>query len=341
MKSVLWKVILLSVVFAILAGCTQNNELVAKSMDKNAINRTAWLAYWDLEAGRKDLARIGRQVGKVAYFGAYFDEFDRLFIPSELADIKKEHKIKKLPVESYLTFVNDKKNLDGTVVLKDLEVLRRLFSKDDAMDKHIDDIIAMTQQGGFDGIEIDYERVWKDESIVPLFLRFTEKLYPRARARNLKVRIVLEPNTPFSATSFVKGPEYVVMLYNLYGLHSGPGPKANKAFIQKVLLQMEALPGEKSVAFSTGGGMWGSNGKKQQVTEAEAKTLAAAYDAELHRDTESQNVFFDYENDGVHYQVWYADVKTLNYWSSLVKEKGVEKISLWRLGGNVELNRIK
>ena len=341
MRRIFREIILCSVIVFVVAGCSQNNHLVAKSMEKADIKRTTWLAYWDLDAGGKDLIKIGNKAGKIAYFGAYFDEFDRLFIPSELAEIKKEHKIKKMPVESYLTFVNDKKNLDGTVVLKDLEVLRRLFSKDEAMDKHIDDIIALTQQGGYDGIEIDYERIWKDEGIVPLFLSFTEKLYPRARARNLKVRIVLEPNIPFSATSFVKGPEYVVMLYNLYGLHSGPGPKANKAFIQKVLLQMEALPGEKSVAFSTGGGVWGSNGKKQQVTEADAKTLAAAYDAELHRDPESQNVFFAYENDGVHYQVWYADVKTLNYWSSLVKEKGVEKISFWRLGGNVELNRIK
>ena len=29
------------------------------------------------------------------------------------------------------------------------------------------------------------------------------------------------------------GPEYMVMLYNLYGLHSGPGPKADGPFIEK------------------------------------------------------------------------------------------------------------
>ena len=341
MRRIFQEILLCSVIVFVVTGCSQSNHLVAKSMDKADINRTAWLAYWDLDAGVKDLVKIGNKAGKIAYFGAYFDEFDHLFIPQTLSDIKNEHKNKKMAAETYLTFINDKKNFDGTVVLKDLEVLRRLLSKDDSMDKHIDDIIAMTQQGGFDGIEIDYERIWKDEGIAPLFLRFTEKLYPRARAQNLKVRIVLEPNTPFSGTSFIKGPEYVVMMYNLYGLHSGPGPKANKAFIQKLLMQMETLPGEKSVAFSTGGGVWGSNGKKQQVTEVEAKTLASAYDAELQRDPESQNVFFSYENDGVTYQVWYADVKTLNYWSSLVKEKGVEKISLWRLGGNVELNRIK
>ncbi|HWR29542.1 MAG TPA: hypothetical protein VN631_06880, partial [Negativicutes bacterium] len=122
--------------------------------------------------------------------------------------------------------------------------------------------------------------------------------------------------------------------------HSGPGPKADKTFIQKVITQMASLPGEKSVAFSTGGCVWGSNGKKQLVTEAEAKVLVAAYDVTPKRDKESQNLVFEYENDGVTYQVWYADVKTLNFWSGIAKEQGVTKISLWRLGGNVDLKKI-
>lgn len=327
-------------VIFIVAGCAQNNQLAARPMEKEDKNRTAWLAYWDLDAGEKELANTGNKVGKLAYFGAYYDEFDHLFIPSALSDIKNEHKRKKLPQETYLTFINDRKNFDGTVVLKDIEVLRRWFEKDALMDQHIDDIIAMTKQGDFDGIEIDYERVWKEESVGPLFLRFVNKLYLRAQDNNLKVRVVLEPNTPFASSVFPNGPEYVVMLYNLYGVHSGPGPKADKAFIQKVITQMASLPGEKSVAFSTGGCVWGSNGKKQLVTEAEAKVLSAAYDVTPKRDKESQNMVFEYENDGVTYKAWYADVKTLNFWSGIAKEQGVTKISLWRLGGNVDLKKI-
>jgi spore germination protein YaaH len=284
---------------------------------------------------------MGNKAGKLVYFGAYFNDFDRLFIPTELSEAKNEHKRKKMPYETYLSFVNDKKNIDGSVVLKDTEILRRLLSNEAFLDKHIDDIISLTQDGGYDGIEIDYERVWKDEPVGKLFVQFVNKLYPRARDKNLKLRVVLEPNTPFSGIEFANGPEYVVMFYNLYGLHSEAGPKANSTFIQKLLSQIEILPGEKSVAFATGGCSWGSNGKKQLVTEAEAKVLSGAYDAAPQRDKDSQSLFFEYENDGVKYQVWYADVKTLNYWSSLAKERGIYKISLWRLGGNSELNKIK
>jgi spore germination protein len=67
----------------------------------------------------------------------------------------------------------------------------------------------------------------------------------------------------------------------------------------------------------------------------EAKTLAMIYDVETKRDEESQCIVFNYKSRGVSYQVWYADVKTLNYWISIAKEQGENNISLWRLGENV------
>lgn len=336
-----FKAAILASVFVILAGCNDNSQLSVKAGAKEAIKRSAWLAYWDLDAGEKDLERLEDRLEKICYFGAYFDDEDHLFIAKELNDRKSELKNGKGKYETYLTFVNDKQNLDGSVVMKDKEVLRRLFSDEESMDKHIDEIIALTLNGGYDGIEIDYERIWRDEEIGQSFLIFADKLYIKALENNLKLRLVLEPSTPFSSVGFFEGPEYVVMLYNLKGLHSAPGPKANKEFIQKILTRMQALPGEKSAAFSTGGCIWGDNGEKKFLTELEAKTLADTYGFETKRNEESQCVVFDYKDDiGVSYQVWYADVKTLNYWISIAKEQGEINISLWRLGGNIDINQI-
>jgi len=108
-------------------------------------------------------------VGKLSYFCAYFDELDRLFVPSGIVDATTIHKGRKMQAETYLSFVNDKRRMDGTFMLKDLEVLRRWLSKEDLMDKHIDDIIGITQKMDLDGVEIDYERVWKEEAIGKLF----------------------------------------------------------------------------------------------------------------------------------------------------------------------------
>ena len=344
MNSVLGKIFKLAIVASVLvvvAGCNYNNQSVVNAVAKEPTKKGAWLAYWDLDAGEKDLKSMGKQLEKLSYFGAYFDKNDHLFIPQELSDKRSELRKTKEKYTNYLTFVNDKQNLDGSVVIKDTEVLRRLFADDSAMEEHIDEIIALTLQGKYDGIEIDYERIWKDEKIGQSFLRFADKLYVKALKNKLKLRIVLEPSTPFSTVGFFKGPEYVVMLYNLYGLHSAPGPKANKEFVQKIATRMEVLPGEKSVAFSTGGCLWGDNGVKRFLTEVEAKTLAVTYDVESNRDEESQCLVFDYSDMGATYQVWYADVQTLNYWISIAKEQGINNVSLWRLGGNVDIDNIK
>jgi len=337
-----FKAAIFASVFVILTGCNYNSQFAVHAVAKEPAKRAAWLAYWDVDEGGKDLEIAVRKMDKLSYFGAYFDKNDHIFIPKELSEKKSELKKNKGKYETYLTFVNDKQNPDGSVVLKDLEVLRRLFADDVSMESHIDEIIALALQGGYDGIEIDYERIWKDKTIGQSFQRFADKLYVKALKNNLKLRLVLEPGAPFSSTGFSKGPEYVVMLYNLYGLHSAPGPKANKEFIQKIVTRMEALPGEKSAAFSTGGCLWGDNGEKRFLTEVEAKTLAAIYGAETKRDEESQCLVFDYKDVmGVSYQVWYADVNTLNYWISIAKEQGINNISLWRLGGNVDINKIE
>jgi spore germination protein YaaH len=338
--SKIFKTTILTFGFVILTGCNYNS-LAVNAVAKEPTEISAWLAYWDLDAGEKDLKKAENNLKQLSYFDAYFDKSDHFFIPKELSDKKSGLEKRKGKYETYLTFVNDKQNLDGSVVLKDIEVLRRLFSDDASMEKHIDEIVALTLQGGYDGIEIDYERIWTDEKIEQYFLRFADKLYVKAQKNNLKLRLVLEPSTPFSSAEFPKGPEYVVMLYNLYGLHSDPGPKANKEFIQKTLTRMKVLSGKKSVAFSTGGCVWGDNGEKRFLTEVEAKTLAVTYDVETKRDDESQCVVFDYKDRGVSYQVWYADVKTLNYWIAIAKEQGINNISLWRFGGNVDINNIK
>lgn len=335
------KIVIFALIIFVLSGCTQNHHSVAKNIEKVNMNRAAWLAYWDLEAGEKDLLQLGKKVGKLTYFAAYFDEFDRLFIPIALREAKNVHKRKKLHTESYLSFVNDKKMFDETIILKDVEVLRRIFAKRDSLDKHIDDIIALAIQDDYDGIEIDYERIWKDETIGKQFVIFSDKLYKRARDRGLKVRIVLEPNTPFSTAGFAKGPEYVVMFYNLHGPHSGPGPKANKDFIDKLLVRMSSLPGDKAAAFSMGGSRWGSDGKKQWITEQEAMKLTTVHKVVPQRDPASQSLFFEYESDGVRYHVWFADINTLIFWSSLAEEKGVDRINIWRLGGNHDIDKIK
>ncbi len=159
--------------------------------------------------------------------------------------------------------------------------------------------------------------------------------------QKLENKVVLEPIRHFLRCPLPKARNMWVMFYNLFGIHSGPGPKANKEFIEKLLVKMDGLPGEKAAAFSTGGCLWGSDGKKQWITEQEAMKLATTHKVVPQRDPASQSLFFEYESSGVRNQVWFADIDGLIYWSSLAKAKGIDRINIWRLGGNHDIDKIK
>lgn len=328
------KIWLCGAALLILVGCSSGGPS-GWAGPKESPSKAAWIVYWDLETGGGDLNKIGHRLGKLSWFAAYFDAQDRLFVPPELTQSKQQ--FTKGQPAMYLTIVNDKVNANGSVVQKDLDVLSRVFADDKSMERHIEEIIRLALDGGYHGIEVDYERIWRDPTLGLSFTAFTSRLYVESRKNNLKLRIVLEPNAPFDSPYFATGPEYVVMLYNLHGLHNGPGPKADRAFIQKTIKRMKALPGEKSVALATGGVVWADNRGKKMVTEAEAKNLAAKNGAKVSRDRDSQCLVFSYQDQGIWHQVWYADVHTLNFWIAVTQEQGEIPISLWRLGGNRDI----
>jgi spore germination protein len=89
----------------------------------------------------------------------------------------------------------------------------------------------------------------KSRCLAQAYQRFLVQLSNEAVKNKIPLRIILEPSVPFSAITWPEGPEYVVMLYNLYGNHTTTGgPKANKSLIAKTILAMGNLPGARGVA---------------------------------------------------------------------------------------------
>ena len=335
-----FKIILLSLLVFLIAGCYDGKQANVKAAEQTKNLLSAWTVYWDTEEGSKELQKFAKRLDEACVFAAYFDEEGRLFLPEELTHDKRVAKKKKGLVE-YLTIVNDKLLPDGCTEYKSTVFLRDLLNDQEKRRKHIDEIIALAQAEHFDGVEIDYERVWKDGETKDAFLPFIKELYAQAAAQNLKLRVVLEPGAPFNEIVLPTGPKYVVMFYNLYGTHSGPGPKADASFIKKTLGKMVKMPEPKSVAFATGGCMWRSKGEKKFITEKEAKQLLAKYQADAARDDASKAVNFKYREGTTVYEVWYADAATLDYWISLVESSGIRDIAIWRLGSNETLAKIK
>lgn len=312
-------------------GCAQSTPLITEEeAAKLPLHQSAWLAYWDTENGLKEQKKTGKELESLVYFAANFTPEGNLTYPGDLENARK--KAKKTKAVDYISVVNDITAKGDVVALKDTKILGKVLADEAARGKHIDELLALTQKEKMPGLEIDYENVWKDDTTTKLFPLFIEELNVRAKANNLKLRVVLEPSTPFSKIQWPVGPEYVVMLYNLYGPHSGPGPKAARQFIYNTMGKMANLPEPKVAAFSKGGCIWSSKGKPKFISENEAQDLLKKHKAKATRDINSKALSFKFREGTNVQEVWFADKETLKAWALWSRQFKVDKVAWWRLG---------
>lgn len=331
--SCIWRLCLLASMMFFMSACCHSQPLSDEQARQLKTNSSAWVVYWDLDSGLKEASKAEKRLQALFYFAADFAADDHFVLPQELVQARK--KKRKGGYTEYLSFVNDYRGSAGNI-LKDTAVLKRVLKDENSRKEHIAEIIALTKSNGFAGVEIDYENIWKDTEVKGLFLKFLPQLQNAANAEGLKLRIVLQPSVDFGNKGFVEGPEYVVMLYNLYGLHSDVGPKADEKFLIEVLQAMQKLPGKKSAALSVGGCMWSTKGKPRFITEREAVALAKQHNETPKRDKDSGALHFRFRKGTAVEEVWYADKETLAKWVFICKKYRVDTISFWRLGGNVD-----
>lgn len=295
---------------------------------------TAWMVDWDMEQCHHEYSQLQDKLEAVVYFRAYYMGDDKLFIPMEITADRDA--ISKDSRRKYLSFCNDYMPPEGKRILKDVEVLKRVLADEKSIAHHADKMVTFAKMRGFDGLELDFEDVFKHKDLMPSYLRFIKELNARATESSMKLRVVLQPSIDMAA-GYPAGPQYVVMLYNLYGGHSGPGPKADYAFIKKVVAKMKSLPGEPEVAFATGGCMWKPGKKGKFITQQEAVSLQTEHQVQAKRDNDSGAMNYSFDDNGKSTQVWYADSETINLWLAEASKAGVKKASIWRLGGNEQV----
>ncbi|MCI3922753.1 glycosyl hydrolase family 18 protein [Paenibacillus sp. TRM 82003] len=301
----------------------------------SASELSAWIVEWDAAAGLADYGRMKEELDSVQAFGALFDEAGRLTMTEDFSGLRTavaaaESSARAVP--TYLTVVNDRWLGEGGSIQKDASLIRELVGTEAARMRHIEDIVVAAKTHGFEGVEIDYENIaasdWKNVAL------FYGALYKRLHAADMRLRIVLEPKAPIERLSLPPGPVYVMMAYNLYGTHSGPGPKADLAFIARLTEKMKRLPGDPVIALSVGGFDWDAAGKATAVTEQEALRLQERSAAKPVRDKDSGSMSFRYTDEaGSVRTVWYADRETLDEWIRTARQGGVSRVAIWRLGG--------
>ena len=317
-------ILILSVCF--LCACGTDKKIQAPKMKPS---QAAWSVYWDWANGIDEAQDDKYQ--DVIVFAADFDSKSNIVLPKKFnLDDFKDLSNRKL----FISFVNDIQTQSSGTIQKDIVFLNKLLETPESRRQHISDVIKICRDNGFDGIEIDYENIWKEKALVENFVSFVKELHKETQMNLLDLRVVLDVRALKYAKIFPDDVEYVVMFYNLYGLHSGPGPKADKEFILSTLEKMQNLKGTPNIAFANGGFDWCEGSKTRSLTSKQARLLAKRMKVEPKRDFASNALYFTYMQNDKKHTVWYGDETTIEYWCDIAKQYGYKRFSLWRLGGS-------
>ncbi len=321
-----------------LSACTNAETDLDFVQNDNSSEKelSAWISYWDMDKGIKELSRAGDKFSSVSVFALYFNNDGSIYIPSQITDKYSEISgiTYKKNINLYVCIVNDVIDEAGNITQKDSNVIRKIISDPNKRAEHINSLISFAVNNKYFGIEIDYEKL--EDDLWPNFVLFCEELSKKCAEKNIDLRIILEPRAPIDRYSLPDGPEYIMMAYNLYGLSTEPGPKADADFIKELSQKMNNLSGKKWFAFATGGFDWQEGGNTSDVTETEALDIINIHSSLPARDEKSGCLYFYYTDEkGKDHTVWYADNVTLDLWKKIAGECGVNNVCLWRLGGNV------
>lgn len=323
-------VLLLIVLSAWHNQSSKNEEVVP--INSPALTTSLWLVDWAYEQSAAEALEAMDHIDQMMLFAVYFNEAGELYqidsakqmITKVIGDpIVAEKKI-------YLTIVNDQFSNNGTVIQKNSELITAILSSSASRKAHINEIVQLAKQYPIDGIELDYENV--PPHLAREYLDFAQQLQQTLEELGLSLRVVLEPKFPIKGNQLPTDLQYVVMAYNLHGYHSGPGPKADYAFLNTLAKQYPNHSGNIGMAFATGGFSW-QEGTVKSLTNAEIEKLVRQYKPSPVRDDRSGALSFVYQEEGRKIEVWYADKTTLALWAEHAVRAGYTDFSLWRAGG--------
>lgn len=293
----------------------------------------AWLPYWEMDAALDEADRLLGRVDTYVAFASLFDRSDRLVVPSEthaILSILKKPAFRKVAV--YISVVNDVEVAPGDYENKSISLLRRLLQTPESQGKHIEQLMSLVDKYKPYGLELDYENIKGDTGIWSSYVGLIREVWSICQRDGVRLRVVLPWDAPLYAV-LPEGPEYSVMCYNLFGYHSGPGPKADIDFLKNICKLYLNVPGPVRMAFATGGFDW-AGGDITALTQEQSTEQLRKAGVEPKRDPFSGAMKATYqESDKIH-EVWYADGQTLTLWRDTCIEYGFDSFDLFRLGGN-------
>lgn len=271
---------------------------------------------------------------KIEKFGKFTDKDI-----AKLVQLAHEQNIKIMPVVHNLLYKRGDTEPSKKVVqtLVSNEENRRAFALN---------LVKLVEKYNFDGIDIDIEDVYIEDSekLSLLYKTIGEEMRKKGYFFSASVpsRASDEPANPFSdpfdyAAIGSAVDQFIVMLYNEFGWPgSPPGPAVTAGWMDKVMKYAKTrIPPEKLVAAVSVFGFDFNldKDKSTYVTYDMAMKLKKKYNAELKFDEERKTPYFNYtDEEGNKHEVWFEDKQSIRAKINLADQLGIQGVALWRLG---------
>ena len=323
-----WKILLAVLAAMAAAGRIPGFAEPAES----GISCGAWIVYWDDAAGLQEAAALNPTPDRLIAFEALFSADETVMLEPQAEEMLREMQ-NAFPAERiWLSVVNDLALKEGGYANKDRQLLRDLMTEPERRESHIRELTGLAEEWQLKGLEIDYENIHGDRELWQYYAAFLRELHEALQERGIGLRVCLEWDS-LLYTELPEGPEYSIMCYTLFGYHSGPGPKADRSFLQKVA-ELYQNRNDCALALAAGGYDWNGNRAEREVTEKEAEKIFRSRNLKPARDTDSGALHGTYLQNGETHTVWYADAETLRGWVEILRGYGYDRFDFFRLGGN-------
>ena len=226
-------------------------------------------------------------------------------------------------------------------------VVSKMVATAESRGRAIDNIIALIDRFGFDGVNIDIEDVYQSDSsrLSQFYTELGRRMKSRGYFLSASVPSRIRDYPPFNPFSdpfdySVIGAavdQFIVMLYNEHGWPgSGPGPVVSSGWMARVLgYTLTKMPASKVVAaISVFGFDFNlTTGRNTYVTYAQAANLARRYNRSIIFDQDTLTPMFSYTDEqGNNHEVWFENSQSIIAKLRLAWQMGISGVALWRLG---------
>lgn len=229
----------------------------------------------------------------------------------------------------------------------DGELVARLVGDEKLRAAHVAAITRLVRDGGWRGVDIDYESLPESsrDGYSAFVAELAEALHALAAPARLSVTLhakTAEPGDWHGARAQdwtaigAAADEVRLMAYDHATASSAPGPVAPLSWVERVFaLATATIPLDRiSAGLPTYGYDWVGPSDGVPVQWADVQAIATRHGATPQWDQDAGTPWLRYVDDrGREHTIWYEDGRALAAKLDLALRHGINRVALWRLGG--------